>query len=341
MEEQTTNRLDTLQLYLSHNIRKGGNEEVGLACRTLSLVVITLGMESESFGRAFMPLLSTFIKNNSKPVSSRKACLQALGTVHFIISSGSPAESIDAMALFEQIFLDTKINPTLSAEAVELWSLLASTLSALHLGTDIYQKYLPLFTKMLDHKDFELRAASGEAIALLYSASLEAEEVEEETKETKKTKEKKKQNSKYQPDIAALTEQLKALAKEGSKHQARKDKIKQRSLFRDIVHTVEDGTAPIEKITIGKKKYEFVGWGKVKQLSRIREVLGTGLPLHFAQNDLLTEIFEVSQEITEPGKRDKKLDRVQRQEKEKSSFLEIEKQRKKKNAFLDDILHND
>jgi len=142
--------------------------------------------------------------------------------------------------------------------------------------------------------------------------------------------------------MSAITEQLHALSKEGSKHQAKKDKIKQRSLFREVVQTVEDGTVPSEKLTIGKTKFEVEGWGKVKQLSHVRDILGTGLALHFAQNDLLTEIFGVTIQTTaQSGKRDKRVDRAQKQEKEKISALEIEKQRKKKNAFMSDILSDD
>jgi len=117
--------------------------------------------------------------------------------------------------------------------------------------------------------------------------------------------------------------------------------VKQRSLFRDVVATIEDGTDPSEKITIGKKKYEFIGWGKVKQLALVREILGTGFALHFAQNDLLLDIFEVTKEEPESAKKDKKADRAMRQEKEKTSCLEKGKQRKKKNAFQEELFHNE
>jgi len=109
--------------------------------------------------------------------------------------------------------------------------------------------------------------------------------------------------------------------------------VKQRSLFRDVVATIEDGTDPSEKITIGKKKYEFVGWGRVKQLALVREILGSGFALHFAQNELLLDIFEVTKEEPESAKTDKKLDKAMRQEKEKTSALEKGKQRKKKECF--------
>jgi len=78
----------------------------------------------------------------------------------------------------------------------------------------------------------------------------------------------------------------------------------------------------------------------VKQLALVRDILGTGFALHFAQNDLLLDIFEVTQE-PESAKKDKKLDKAMRQEKEKTSCLEKGKQRKKKNAFQEELFHDE
>jgi len=333
MDEQITNRSKTIELYLTRIIRQGGSEEVTHACRLLSLIILTIGSDIEEAGKSFLPVLSTIIKNSSKPASSRRACIQAMGTIGWILCS--PQETTESMSLLEQISLDTKTDPTIAAQAITIWSLLASTCSEWDLGTTVYAKYLPLFTKLLEHKDLEVRSAAGEAIALLYSANLNVETMNEDEKEKKKFK------PKFKPDLTTLTELVQALAKEGSKHIQKKEKVKQRSLFRDVVATIEDGVDPSEKITIGKKKYEFVGWGQVKQLALVREILGTGFALHFAQNDLLLDIFNVTKEEPDSGKRDKKLDRAMRQEKEKTSCLEKGKQRKKKNAFQEELYHDE
>jgi len=79
----------------------------------------------------------------------------------------------------------------------------------------------------------------------------------------------------------------------------------------------------------------------VKQLALVREILGTGFALHFAHNDLLSDIFEVTKEEPESGKKDKKLDRAMRQEKEKTTCLQKGKQRKKKNAFQEELFVHD
>jgi len=210
MDEQITSRAKTIELYLTRIIRQGAGEEVTHACRLLSLIILTIGSEIEEVGKSFLPVLSTIIKNSSKPANSRRACIQAMGIINFILCS--PQEMTESMSLLEQISLDTKIDPTIASQAITIWSLLASTFSAWDLGTSIYSKYLPLFTKLLEHKDLEVRSAAGEAIALLYSANLNVETMNEDEKEGKNFV------SKYKPDLTTLTELVQALAKEGSKH---------------------------------------------------------------------------------------------------------------------------
>jgi len=138
--------------------------------------------------------------------------------------------------------------------------------------------------------------------------------------------------------MEALTKQLKTLSTEGSKHRAKKDTMKQKSFFREVVRTFEDGDVPSEKVVIGSRKHEIVGWAKVKQLSHLRGILGTGFQVHFNQNELLSEILEISEDDESVGQKikgNKKLER-ERQEKQKSTAQEIEKQRKNKKAFLFD-----
>jgi len=206
----------TLELYLTRIIRQGAGEEVTYACRLLSLIILTIGSESEEFGKSFIPVLSTIIKNSSKPASSRRACIQALGTINFILFT--PQDMTESMSLLEQIALDHKNAPSIISQAITIWALLASTFSTWDLGTDVYAKYLPVFTKLLEQKDLEVRSAAGEAIALLYSANLSIETMDEEETGGKKFE------CKYKPDISSLTELLQALAKEGSKHIQKKGK---------------------------------------------------------------------------------------------------------------------
>jgi len=332
MQEQLSSRLDTLQLYLSSIIRRNSPEEARLACQIVSLIVISLGLDSESFGKGFIPIFVTLIKNTGKPTSIRRYCIHALSTIHFVISSST--EILEDISIFEHIFADHKNDPSLATEAIRAWALMSSTATLHQLSGVLYKNYLPQFVKLLDHKSLEVRSAAGEGIALLESAFLEDDEETQET-ETKDDPKEKKKKGIHTPDLSYIIEKLQALAKESTKHQAKKDKVKQKSLFREILRTIEDGDLPSEKLTIGKKKLEFEGWPKSFQLNHVRAVLGTGFQLHFQKNDVLGEIFGVNTEEERSNEvRNKKMDRLARQEKEKSNAQLIQKQRKKKTAFL-------
>jgi len=279
------------------------------------------------------------IKNTGKAASVRRHCIRALSTIHFVVSSS--VESLEAVAIFHTLFSDHKTDPDLVTESLRAWALLVSTADA-HQSHSLHQRDLPHLVKLLDHKSLEVRAAAGACIAILESASidlLDEAEVEEETVSEEKHGHKKS----HVPDINYISQKMEALATvavdshhlkpESTKHHAKKDRVKQKSIFREILKTVELKEIPSEKLTIGKLKHEFVGWAKTTQLAHVREVLGTGFQLHFRENDILMEIFELSTEAG-PKERNKKMDRLARQEKQKSSSQQKEKQRKKKQAFL-------
>jgi len=84
-------------------------------------------------------------------------------------------------------------------------------------------------------------------------------------------------------DLTALISKLSALATDGNRHRARKERAVQRKSFRDILRTVEHGEAPDESLKIEKSRHSFEGWPAVKQLAAFREVLGKGLNVHFGQ----------------------------------------------------------
>jgi len=336
MSEQLSTRLDTLQLYLTNIIRKNTGEEVALACRALSLTILTMGEDSASFGAAILPVLLTVIKNNSKSLSSRRSCVQALGTIYFIVTSS--VECREGMGYLEQLFSDSKLDPVLIADAIQIWALLASTISAAQLGTTYFNKFVPAFTKFLDHQSLEVRAAAGEAVALLFDATngLEVEETEKEKEKKPDSDEELIQLKETKQ--SELIKSLQSLATQGSQRVAKKDTTKQKSLFREVIRTVEEGEPPSEKIIINKKKYEFVGWAQIKQLAHVRSILGTGLQMHMQSNELMWEIFEViGEEHQDSGsKASKKIEKIERGMKQKADTQQKDKQRKKKFAFLGD-----
>jgi hypothetical protein len=142
-------------------------------------------------------------------------------------------------------------------------------------------------------------------------------------------------------DLPSLITKLRALSTDGNRHRARKDRSAQRKSFRDILHTVEDGSLPSETLTIGKSRHEFEGWAHVKQLAAVRDVLAKGLNVHFADNQILSEIFALVIEGADGSAADglsaagrKEAARAQSRAKALENFHQREKGRKKKLAAM-------
>jgi hypothetical protein len=138
-------------------------------------------------------------------------------------------------------------------------------------------------------------------------------------------------------DMDALADKLSNLATDTSHRKSKKDKAQQRSLFRDVLRTVEDGEEPHESLKIDNAKHEFSGWATILQLNAVRRILAEGLQLHFRRNDLLCEIFEVTPSSMDDEQPTDKASKRESQDvykaKARENFQHIQKQRTKKNAF--------
>ena len=108
---------------------------------------------------------------------------------------------------------------------------------------------------MLESSDVELRIASGEALIVLFELACDADE----------------------DDAFAMVEdllpQLKQLATDSHKYRSKKDRKEQKSSFRDILKTIEDGEDYYERISISKREIlEIDSWGQKRQYDAICKV---------------------------------------------------------------------
>lgn len=58
-----------------------------------------------------------------------------------------------------------------------------------------------------------------------------------------------------------LVRTLRELSVESSRRQSKSSRAEQKSIFRDIVKSVEDGVSPTEELKIGGRIIRFRGWG--------------------------------------------------------------------------------
>jgi len=202
---------------------------------------------------------------------------------------------------------------------------LASSLSARRLANEIVPANMPALIALLEHQSVDVRTACGTAIALLLSArkqvsggtatppnepaptvsssasapvSASAAASAEASGNNKGPPSSSGGGGGIQPsnvfDRKALVALIEQLATDGQKHRAKKDRVAQRYLFRDVLATIQTGEQPFETVKIGLAKYDFHGWPKMIQLQAIRESLAEGFLFHLTHNELLADIFDIS-----------------------------------------------
>jgi len=73
----------------------------------------------------------------------------------------------------------------------------------------------------------------------------------------------------------------------------KKDRDRQMKDFIPILKTFQDGTEPCTSLTIKNQAFEFTTWIDLLRLNFLKGILGTGFQFHFANNELLSSIFDV------------------------------------------------
>ena len=108
---------------------------------------------------------------------------------------------------------------------------------------------------LLDSPDVDLRITAGEAIVMLFINASEHDEDE------------------AYDSVEELIVKLKELATDSNKHRSKKDRKEQRSSFRDILRTIEDGSEYREKISFNtRESLELDGWFKKKHYDSLCKV---------------------------------------------------------------------
>lgn len=148
---------------------------------------------------------------------------------------------------------------------------------------------MPVHEMMLESTDKDIRIASGENIALMFETvniflAVDDDEEEEEEEIVK---------PEYD-NLDGLIHTLKGLSVDSNRRRAKSDRAETKSVFRDIVRTVEEKTKPEEELKIGGKVLLFRGWAKILPLNSFRKCLGQGFQHHLKTNAMMKDIFRYS-----------------------------------------------
>lgn len=278
-EEFVMAKRETLTESLKRSIKKGGPNERVLACQLLSVITITLGTSADHLYKEMRPMLEEIISFNSS-FTVKSAAADALTTLCFI-GDTDEEETLSCMSLYEGFF-ETESYEFLT-HILEDWALLATTVSLNNIRDRVFPETLPKLADLLDAENLEIRQAAGENIAMLFEYQ---RDIEKEAFDLF--------DYDGYVDLNDLINKLRSLSSENVRYIAKKERIKQRSTFRSICSSVEEGTLPEEVLSFKHQKISFSGWSKIKQLNFFRNSLSTGFHAHFVENELFHQIFDRS-----------------------------------------------
>ncbi|XP_051280453.1 interferon-related developmental regulator 2 isoform X2 [Dicentrarchus labrax] len=281
-----TERRLTVSDCLERSLKKGSGEEQAAAATVFALLCIQLGGgdEAEEGFKMLRPILTAILIDNSASIVARQSCARALGMCCYVSAAEDGEDLIKSLALLESVFMSSYPNregtlptpkpggPGLHSAALQAWSLLVTLCPASRL-TVLLDLHLPKLQACLQSSDVNYRIAVGETIALLVELGRDIEEeFEVEDSET-------------------LCQCLKSLATDGNKHRAKNDRRKQRSIFREVLHYIENEDFTEEKIRFGVESVYIDSWMRRRIYDAFKEIMESGVRHHLQFNPLLRDIF--------------------------------------------------
>ncbi|XP_042265680.1 interferon-related developmental regulator 2 isoform X1 [Thunnus maccoyii] len=310
---------------LERSLKKGGGEEQAAAATVFALLCIQLGGgdEAEEGFKMLRPILTTILIDNTASIAARQSCARALGMCCYVSSAEDGEDLIKSLALLESAFMTSYPNregtlPTpkpgsagLHTAALQAWSLLVTICPASKL-TVLLDLHLPKLQACLQSSDVNYRIAVGETIALLVELGRDIDEEFDVE------------------DSESLCECLKSLATDSNKHRAKNDRRKQRSIFREVLHYIENEDFTDEKIRFGVERIYIDSWMRRRIYDAFKEILESGVRHHLQFNPLLRDIFGLGPPlILDTSVKSNKISRFEKHLFNSAAFKARTKQRNK------------
>ncbi|KAF7665926.1 hypothetical protein LDENG_00127820 [Lucifuga dentata] len=268
-------------------LKKGKGEEQRAAASLACLLCIQLGsgIESEEVFKTLKPIFKNILADGTANIQARQAVATSLGLCTFV-AEDDILDVHATMECFENLFTQSYVREDgtclsmspqtsqLHTNALLSWALLLTICTASQLK-DILRKHLPKLPRLLASEDVNMRIAAGETIALLFELARDLD-------------------SEFEFDNwDELCDKLNALATDCNKHRAKMDKRKQRSVFRDILKTVEEGDFQSETIRFGTERMVIDTWVRKRSYDAFREFVGSGMNYHLQANEFIRDVFEL------------------------------------------------
>jgi hypothetical protein len=293
-------RKDTLLDLLNRSIKRDKSyKENKLAAKVMSLLFITLGEGQETMYHDILSLLKYTITNTAS-MEVKSACIKTLALACFIACS--QAEAIELLNFLADIIItngksvnanndgDT-LTSTLNAYGLLYAGLWGDSKKVAGMAREEFERVMPAHIKQLESSTMEVRVASGENIALMFE-TLGINRKIDSTEEWGQEHDDESDEGYFDyNDMDRLTQLLSTLATDSNRRRGKAERKVQRSAFRDILKTVEDGDRVQEKLKFKKQTIYFSTWAKIVELNAFRDILAEGLHIHFLENELLQDLF--------------------------------------------------
>ncbi|KAI8984459.1 interferon-related developmental regulator-domain-containing protein [Mycotypha africana] len=316
VSSQIEHRLLEVLALLKKSLTKNASiKEACLAAKGIALTFINMDDISESDGddlyRKILPSLRNTIKD-SDDIEIKISCLQTLSLITYIAAS-----DIDKLLVRNYLFdlietdgADFNVEnftshelDKLFCEAVHAYGLLfAASFSMGFVNFEVLweevEKVMPVHELLLESSDKDVRIAAGENVGLIFEtvnifATSDDEEDDDELDEEQTSDAEDSGKPEYD-NMDGLIRTLKDLSVDSSRRRAKSDRAEQKSVFRDIVQSVEENVKPIEELKIGGRVLTFRGWAKILPLNCFRKILGQGFQYHLKTNPMMSSIFHYS-----------------------------------------------
>lgn len=281
---------------IERSLRKGKGDEQGTAASLLAVLGVSLGTGGDESGDLILnlsKLLHTILSDGNASPSARAKCTSALAINSFIYSDFGDDDFTMAIDILFTCFSGSfikgngnvpELSPATSAlhtSALIAWTLLL-TVHPIELVSQIAVRHGKELFGLLQSSDVDMRIAAGETLAVIYEICREVDE-------------------NFEMDLhESLIDQLTELATDSAKFRAKKDRRIQRSSFRDVLRSIESGESPEICVKFGRERLTLDTWCRKRQYDSLCTILGSGMNLHLAENQLVRDIFTLGSPVAIP-----------------------------------------
>lgn len=284
---------------VERGLKKGRSEEQSTAARLSTLLCVQLGAfeSAETVCKELKNTLMFIANDTSASTQARAECCWALSMNQFL-SGNDAADTIEIVQLLSGIFSGSflkgngaiaTISPevaALHAAAISSWTLLLTVMAPADINNLITSNRinscmpsLNRLRELLGSPHLDIRLSAGEALAVIFELGRDF-------------------SCDYEQDWSLdLIDVLKDLATDSNKYRAKKDRKQQRANFRDILRYIEEDIVPEMHVKFGQEILYLEGWCARTQYNACCRLLGPGINIHLAENQLLREIFHLGNKV--------------------------------------------